>query len=146
MLAELALTARNAVLVSGVGLGLSIAYYLIQYARHERRIQKIGGVRAPRLAVNVFRGEILRHSPIDSFLRLSVSPSLSLSLVLSIITTAYSLPLFFSAKQARYGSPSASRRRRHTRSSTTSTRPSRGPARRAARTASRSRSSRRSGT
>lgn len=39
--------------------GLSILYYYIQFALHARRIRKIGGVRAPRLAYTPIGGTIL---------------------------------------------------------------------------------------
>ncbi|ORY67749.1 cytochrome P450 [Pseudomassariella vexata] len=42
----------NLLVVSTALLGLYVLYYLVQVTRHELRIRKIGGVRAPRLATN----------------------------------------------------------------------------------------------
>ncbi|KAH6646878.1 cytochrome P450 [Truncatella angustata] len=52
MLTQLHLTFTNLIVTFGVLLLLSVAYYYVQFTRHELRIRKIGGVRAPLLAGN----------------------------------------------------------------------------------------------
>lgn len=56
MLSQVTLSGTGAAIVSGVIVGLSLLYYVIQYTRHELRIRKIGGVRAPQLASNPIAG------------------------------------------------------------------------------------------
>ena len=57
MLTQINLTATNLALASAFVLVLSIAYYLVQYTRHELHIRRIGGVRAPILAGNPITGK-----------------------------------------------------------------------------------------
>ncbi|KAI1854332.1 hypothetical protein JX265_012501 [Neoarthrinium moseri] len=58
MLTQISLSAPNLALGTAVFLVLSVVYYLIQYTRHELRIRKTGGVRAPVLAGNPITGTL----------------------------------------------------------------------------------------